>query len=117
MDNGWVIYFQLPKLSPKVLNRRLRLDFSVRKRIAIEYDKYEEDVINFVVPQKHPEEIFPYVHPRWLMAGNLGAHGYEVAITSEILNIKSFLLYYHVRCLKPLLIEIICIMKFVLKRM
>lgn len=83
------------KLSSRVLTRRRGLDFDARKRIATEFDKYEHEVDKFVVPQKHPAEIFPYVHPRWLVAGDLGARGYNVAIDSEILNIKSLLLYYH----------------------
>ncbi len=83
------------KLSAKVLNRKRGLDFNVRKQIAIEYDKYEHDEKPFIVPQKHLAEIFPYVHPRWLVARDLGGKGYQVAIESEILNIKSLLLYYH----------------------
>lgn len=83
------------KLSAKVLKRKRGLDFNVRKRIAIEFDKYEHEEKAFTVPQKDPTEIFPYVHPRWLIANDLGGAGYKVAIETEILNIKSLLLYYH----------------------
>ena len=60
-----------------------------------EFNKYEHDKTSFIVPQKHPTEIFPYIHPGWLIAGDLGGRGYEEAIESEISNIKSLLLYYH----------------------
>jgi hypothetical protein len=83
------------KLTLKFLSKRRGIDLDVRKRISVEFGKYESEDSHFHVPPQNITEVFPYVHPRWLISDELGMRSYKKAVDSEISKIKSLLLYYH----------------------
>lgn len=82
--------------SNRTINQHNGIDAKRRKKIALEYLTYEENE-QLLIPEKLNNEVFPYVHPRWILANKLGASGYVKSVDNVVVsaNIKTLLLYYH----------------------
>ncbi len=80
------------KLTPKFLKKHT-IGPDLRVKIAREYKDYER--VEFNAPEKSANEIFPFVHPRWNIAVELGSSGCDLHFEEILVNIKKLLLYYH----------------------
>jgi len=85
------------KLTESLLLKPQKIDLKNRQRIAKLYREYEKRQ-DFKVPEAGPYEIFPYVHPGWTIAHEVGGFYTDLSGTDNLLNvennIKKLLLFY-----------------------